>query len=163
LTLPLEFLASFQNKNTASFFAATPSATFNTPFCSNREWEPCTCRKVSRRLRAQHIACIGHLEGPNKILTCLDLIRVVCYMQQLRQVRSKLERDIETYKKHEGELQEKCEASKKGRENSVSSPFNLKGWSRVKRFIEEWFHSPFHCHIHVIWLALSGQLLVCVM
>ncbi|CAK9219071.1 unnamed protein product [Sphagnum troendelagicum] len=37
---------------------------------------------------------------------------------QLRQVRSKLERDIETYKKQEGELQEKCKASKKGREDS---------------------------------------------
>jgi hypothetical protein len=112
---------------------------------------------------AQHIACIDHLEGPNKNSTHLDLIRVVCYVQQLRQVRSKLERDIETYKKQEGELQEKCEASKKGREDSVSSPFNLKGRSRVKKFIEEWIHSPFHCHIHFIWLALSGQLLVCVM
>jgi hypothetical protein len=48
-------------------------------------------------------------------------------VQQLRQVRLKLERDIEIYKKQEGELQEKCEASKKGREDSVSSPFNLKG------------------------------------
>ncbi len=163
LTLPLEFLASFQNKSTASLFAATPSATLNTPFAVTGNESPVPVERSLEDWEAQHIACIDHLEGPNKILTCLDLICVVCYMQQLRQVRSKLERDIETYKKQEGELQEKCKASKKGREDSVSGPFNLKGWSRVKRFIEEWIHSPFHCHIHVVWLALSGQLLVCVM